>query len=120
MRFAFGSSVPEIAAVDVLTAPIPRFSKKVEDELADLMESSAVARDQADELEQELATEAELLIDAFMEGDTERFVSDVVEPKLRLVGLPSGRAEGDLSYETVDAINAAHAPAGEVTVHSSL
>lgn len=120
VRFAFGSSVPEIAAVDVLTTPIPRFSKKIEDELADLMESSAVARDQADELEQAMATEAELLIDAFMEGDAERFVSDVVEPKLRLVGVPSGRAEGDLSYETVDAINAAHAPAGEVTVHSTL
>jgi hypothetical protein len=74
VRFAFGSSVPEVAANDVATLPIPRLGKAVEDELADLMESSSEARDKADELEQEVAHEAEVLLDQFIAGDTLAFV----------------------------------------------
>jgi hypothetical protein len=74
VRFAFGSSVPEIAAADVATLPIPRFDDAIEKELADLMESSSLARDRADELEQEIAHDAEVLIDQFVAGDTMAFV----------------------------------------------
>jgi type I restriction enzyme, S subunit len=74
VRFAFGSSVPEIAAGDVATIPIPRISSKIENELADMMEDAAAARDLADELEQQLAHEAEVLIDKFLSGDTTAFV----------------------------------------------
>jgi hypothetical protein len=73
VRFAFGSSVPEIAPADVATLPIPRFDEKIENELADLMEGSSVARDRADELETQIAHEAELLIDQFIAGDTVAF-----------------------------------------------
>lgn len=74
VRFAFGSSVPEIAASDVATLTIPRLPIDVEDEIADLMENSSIARDSADELEQKIAHEAELLIDKFIAGDTTAFV----------------------------------------------
>lgn len=74
VKFAFGSSVPEIAAGDVLGVAIPRLAPKLEEQLADLMDASAVARDKADELEQELGADAELLIDRFLEGDVTSFV----------------------------------------------
>lgn len=73
VRFAFGSSVPEVAAMDVQTIPVPRLSPAIEDELADLMDASAVARDSADELEVGLGEEAEELIDSFLAGDTKVF-----------------------------------------------
>lgn len=73
VRFAFGSSVPEIAAHDVKGVAVPRLTKSIEDKLADLMDASAVARDRADELEQELGADAERLIDLFLEGDTTSF-----------------------------------------------
>lgn len=73
VKFAFGSSVPEIAAGDVLDVAIPRLAPELEDQLADLMDGSAVARDKADEVEQELGANAEHLIDLFLEGDTTSF-----------------------------------------------
>lgn len=75
VKFAFGSSVPEIAARDVLGLAIPRLMTDAENLLADLMDASAVARDQADELEQELGASAEHLIDRFLEGDTASFTA---------------------------------------------
>lgn len=74
VRFAFGSSVPEIAPHDVQTLTVPRLGKKTEDRLADLMDQSAVARDTADELEQEVAAEAEGLIDQFLAGNATAFI----------------------------------------------
>jgi type I restriction enzyme, S subunit len=74
VRLAFGSSVPEIAAADVQMTPIPRLDPGKEGELADLMDESAVARDMADELEQELASDAEALIDEFLAGNSASFV----------------------------------------------
>lgn len=73
VKFAFGSSVPEISPSDVLPVAIPRLSAAAESELADLMDKSAVARDRADELEQQLGAEAEKIIDLFLEGDTTSF-----------------------------------------------
>lgn len=73
VKFAFGSSVPEISPADVLSVAIPRLDPAMEEKLADLMDASAVARDKADELEQQLGGKAEHLIDLFLEGDATSF-----------------------------------------------
>ena len=77
VRFAFGSSVPEISPDDVLGAVIPRLEDSVECRIADLMEESARSRDSADELEQAIAKEAEELIDQFLAGDLSSFAAGV-------------------------------------------
>ncbi|MBC8082615.1 MAG: hypothetical protein H7Z21_05330 [Hymenobacter sp.] len=68
VRSAFGSSVPEIAAADVATIPIPRFGPSIENDLADLMEESASLRAEADQLENALTATAEALLDRFIAG----------------------------------------------------
>ena len=73
IRFAFGSSVPELSPEEVSMVQVPRLDLTVEDELADLMDQAAVARDQADELELHVAHEAELLVDKFLSGETSLF-----------------------------------------------
>lgn len=73
VRFAFGSSVPEIAPDDVATIPVPRLTPAKEGKIADLAEAAAKAQDEADELEERISTDAENLIDAFLAGDTNRF-----------------------------------------------
>jgi hypothetical protein len=70
VRFAFGSSVPEIAPEDIVTALVPRLKRKTEERIADLMEEAAGARDTADELEVKIAREADHLIDQFLLGDS--------------------------------------------------
>lgn len=74
VRFAFGSSVPEINAEDIATVPIPRLPPDIENHLADMMEEAAKCRDAADELEQFIAADAEVLIDRFLAGDTQNFI----------------------------------------------
>lgn len=74
VRFAFGSSVPEIAAEDVATVQIPRLDASIENKLADMMEESAKARAEADMLEEAIAGEAEIIIDRFMAGDMQDVV----------------------------------------------
>jgi hypothetical protein len=54
----------------IATALIPRLKQDTEEQIADLMEEAAAARDQADELEVKIAAEAESLIDQFLSGDT--------------------------------------------------
>jgi hypothetical protein len=73
VRFAFGSSVPEIAPEDVETAIVPRLAASTEEKIADLMEEAARVRDEADRLEAAIATEAEHLIDRFLAGEREGF-----------------------------------------------
>jgi hypothetical protein len=72
-RFAFGSSVPELSPGDIATISIPRLARAVEELLADLWDAAAKARDEADELERELAHKAEVLIDQFLSGDSSSF-----------------------------------------------
>ena len=69
IRYAFGSSVPEIAPEDVETAVVPRLGNKQENIIADLMEEAAQARDEADQLEESIASNAEHIIDRFLGGD---------------------------------------------------
>jgi len=75
VRFAFGSSVPEIAPEDVSTAIVPRLPDRLETEIAELVEQAATARDEADRIEQSLAFDAEQIIDSFLAGDREQFLS---------------------------------------------
>ena len=73
VRLAFGSSVPEIAVEDVAEIQIPRLDARVENRLADLQEEAAREREAADSLERSLAAEADILIERFLEGDTNTF-----------------------------------------------
>ncbi|MDD7803737.1 hypothetical protein [Ralstonia solanacearum] len=73
IRHAFGSSVPEISPSDIATVAVPRLDESIERELARKMELSAKARDEADELEVQIAKEAEDLIDLFLAGETACF-----------------------------------------------
>lgn len=67
--YAFGSSVPEIAPEDIEAFPIVRLAAAKEDAIADLAERSAELRAQADLLENEIASEAEALLDRFIAGE---------------------------------------------------
>lgn len=73
VRFAFGSSVPEIAAEDVATVPVPRLDADTECHLANMIEEAAKARDGADQREESIAAEAESLIARFLAGDSQDF-----------------------------------------------
>jgi type I restriction enzyme, S subunit len=89
IRFAFGSSVPEIASEDVLTVEVPRLGAEMENRLADMMEIAAHARAEADALENEIAAEAEALVDRFLAGQKSEFET------LRLVAAPATSLEPD-------------------------
>jgi hypothetical protein len=75
IRFAFGSSVPELAPEDIATIPVPRLSRELEKKIAVLMENAAEFRMKADETEEAVAADAESLIDLFLAGDSENFVA---------------------------------------------
>jgi len=69
LRGAFGSSVPEIGPEDIKSLTVPRFDMKIENAIADAMEEAANLRAQADEMEEQLASEAEELLNRFLTGD---------------------------------------------------
>jgi type I restriction enzyme S subunit len=71
----FGSSVPEIDPAEFATLEVVRLSGKEEDAIADLAEESAILRAQADEKERALSAAAGDLIDCFLAGDLENFVT---------------------------------------------
>lgn len=75
VSLAFGSSVPEIAAEDVASIPIPRLDAAIESHLAAMMEEAASIRSKADELEDELTKQADELIRKFMAGNTSEFTT---------------------------------------------
>jgi type I restriction enzyme S subunit len=79
VRFAFGSSVPEVSAEDIAGVYIPRLDSRVENKLADLLEEAALQRDEADFLERNLAAEAEGLIERFLGGDTNNFTAAEID-----------------------------------------
>ncbi|MDR7069808.1 hypothetical protein J2X02_002659 [Pseudoxanthomonas japonensis] len=71
IREAYGTSIPHLDPSDVAQFPVVRLSKKVEDAIADLAESSARSRFEADVLEQQLAIRAGALVDRFIAGVSE-------------------------------------------------
>lgn len=68
-RFAFGSSVPELAPDDIAGISIPRFGAKIENKIADAMEECARLRGEADLLEEEMGLRAGSFLDKFLAGD---------------------------------------------------
>ena len=69
LKSAFGSSVPEIALGDVEALTVPRLRSVVEGGIADMMEEASKLRTQADELEEQIAAEAEDHVNRFLSGD---------------------------------------------------
>ena len=69
LKGAFGSSVPEISPGDVQTLSVPRLPGVIECGIADLMEEASRLRTQADELEEQIAAEAEDHVKRFLLGE---------------------------------------------------
>lgn len=67
--YAFGSSVPELAAEDTASALVPRLSAKIETAIADAMEDAARCRAEADTIENLVAGQADAVVSAFLEED---------------------------------------------------
>ena len=66
IRNAYGSSIPHLDPMDVAQIPIVRLGESVEEEIADLTEQAASLRSQADVLENQLADEADWIINQFI------------------------------------------------------
>ena len=66
LKGAFGSSVPELSPDDVSGISVPRLPTAIEDKIADMMEEAATLRTQADELEKQIADEAEGHLNQFL------------------------------------------------------
>jgi hypothetical protein len=64
----FGSSVPEISPDDIESFGVVRLAERDENRIADLAEKSAELRAKADILENQLAAEAEAILDRFIVG----------------------------------------------------
>lgn len=71
LKAAFGSSVPELAPDDISCLSVPRLEVTVEELIADAMEEAAQLRAQANELEEQIAVEAEDYLGRFLAGDAD-------------------------------------------------
>jgi hypothetical protein len=69
LKGAFGSSVPELSPDDVSRLSIPRLPSSTEEEIANGFEEAAKLRAQADDLEDQIAAEAEACVNRFLSGD---------------------------------------------------
>lgn len=87
---AFGSSVPEISPDDIAMLDLPRLDANDENGIADLAEQSATLRGKADILENDLATDAEAIIDRFIAGDTNMTLPAVSENRVPNHATPGG------------------------------
>lgn len=74
IRYAYGTSIPHLEPADVATFPVVRLGNQLETEIADLAEQAIALRAEADELENDLAADAETLIDRFLAGDSRDFI----------------------------------------------
>jgi hypothetical protein len=70
LKGAYGSSVPELSALDIENMAIPRLSSVAETEIADAMEDAAALSAKANEVEDKIAEEAETIVRAFLVGAT--------------------------------------------------
>lgn len=66
---SYGTSIPHLDPSDIELCPIVRLSPDSEKAIADLAEKAAELRGQADMLENEIAGEAEALLDRFIAGE---------------------------------------------------
>lgn len=70
----YGSSIPHLDVADVETLEIVRLQSSIEDAIADVAEQGAALLAKADLLENEIATDAEAIIDRFIAGDMQDVV----------------------------------------------
>ncbi len=70
----YGSSIPHLDVVDVEALEIVRLQPNIEDTIADLAEQGAALLAKADLLENDIAADAEAIIDRFIAGDTREIV----------------------------------------------
>ena len=70
----YGSSIPEIEVADVEELEVARLSTAEEDAIADLAEEASALRAKADILENDLAMDAEAILDRFIAGNTQDVV----------------------------------------------
>jgi type I restriction enzyme, S subunit len=68
IRCAYGTSIPHLDPADIVTVPVVRLGEKLENDIADRVEEASRLRAQADELENDLASAADLVIRGFMAG----------------------------------------------------
>lgn len=72
---AYGSSIPEIDPSDFAKTEVVRIAPRDEEAIADLAEESAAERARADVLEREVAVDAGNLIERFIAGDLNSFIT---------------------------------------------
>lgn len=70
IRHAYGTSIPHLDPADVAAFPVVRLGEALETNIADGIEEASALRAEADEIENNLAAEAEAILDGFMAGDT--------------------------------------------------
>lgn len=63
----YGSSIPHLDPEDVRNTPIVRLVPEVEDRIADAAEAAVRLRSEADQIENDIADEAERVISRFLE-----------------------------------------------------
>ncbi len=76
VRHAYGTSIPHLEPSDVATTPIVRLNPSDEERIAELAELSVNLRLKANLLENQLALDAEEILDRFISGDTEDIAED--------------------------------------------
>lgn len=74
IRHAYGTSIPHLEPADIATVPVVRLSESLETDIADRVEESIRLRAEADEIENNLAADAETILDRFIAGDTQDVV----------------------------------------------
>lgn len=66
LREAYGTSIPHLEPTDVENFIIPRFDGAVEDEIAKVTEGAKIFLSEANELDQEIASDADRIIDSLL------------------------------------------------------
>lgn len=74
IRHAYGTSIPHLEPADIATVPVVRLGESLEAGIADRVEESIRLRAEADEIENDLAADAETILDRFIAGDTQDVV----------------------------------------------
>lgn len=69
IRAAYGTSIPHLDPADVADFPVVRLDQSVENQIADLAESAARCRGDADALERRLADDAAKVVQRFIAGE---------------------------------------------------
>lgn len=75
IRYAYGTSIPHLEPADVASFPVVRVGQQREADIADRAEESIKLRAEADEIENELAFDADAVLDRFLAGDTRDVVT---------------------------------------------